>query len=250
MNQDSPVAADNAATTSADRHRSDDAPRTTGSSEGGEGAAAPSSDGAGTSTGTGAPRRRRSRGGRGRSRSGSGAGGSPGSAARVAPGPRTAPRPPIGNLPARRATTDPPRLLVPGPHARLARPPRHDTTTTSDPTPKTGSTPRARATTTADPASPETPTSVDGASGSPTGAPKRRRRRGGRGRGGGGGGARAGTTGSPSNGQGRASDDESATTATPGPEPHPDHGREPHAYRIAHVRREAAPLARHRRRRG
>ncbi len=75
MNQDSPVAADNAATTSADRHRSDDAPRSTGSSEGGEGAAAPSSDGAGTSTGTGAPRRRRSRGGRGRSRSGSGTGG-------------------------------------------------------------------------------------------------------------------------------------------------------------------------------
>ena len=92
-------------------------------SEGGDGAAAPSSDGAGTSTGTGAPRRRRSRGGRGRSRSGSGTGGS---WRRWHQDPGRIAGQPIGNLPVRRVTTARHRRLVLGPHVRRlrARPPR------------------------------------------------------------------------------------------------------------------------------
>ncbi len=255
MNQDSPVAADDAATTSADRHRSDDAPRSTGSSEGGEGA-----DSAVIGRRGSLDRNRRPQ------------------APPQPRGPRTQPQRlrhgrrcgrhqdpgrlfgrSIGNLPARRATTDPPRLLVPGPHVRLARHPRptrppRATRPPSQVRPPGPARPPGLERPRPIRHRPSAPTSVDGDSASPTGAPKRRRRRGGRGRGGGGGGARAGTTASPSNGQGRASDDESADrtpgesrTRTPG-EPHRTPGVPPRTAR--HVRRKAAPPVRHRRRGG
>jgi ribonuclease E len=165
MNQDSPVAAESAATSGADRRPSDGTARAAREPEG-DG----SSSTSGGTAGTGAPRRRRRRGGRGRSRSGSGSG------AR-APGNQTADS--DGDGGAAIPPTDGPSTSVSA--TKTARTPK------ATPKPAVSAKTGARTVRATEPGMP----SGDG-SGAPSATPKPRRRRGGRGRGGGGGARPAG----------------------------------------------------------
>ena len=221
MNQDGPVAADSAATTSADRRSQGASPSEGGTVPESDGSAVRSATTPETPAGTGAPRRRRSRGGRGRSRSGAGAGsrgpaGSDGAGdldgaidPGQAGGSRAASSDGDGAQKPRPARTParPPSVVadVRGrvhrvrPEAAIPPPVDRPSNTQSVAGPKAPTTAGASTSDTAAPA-------ADGDATSPT-TPKRRRRRGGRGRGGGGGARPAGTTRADDDGSGEASED-------------------------------------------